>query len=66
MGQTCIGLCERLKSPPARNNARYKLGQKRCSLCAHYFSTEEVRCPCCKTILRSKSRNRNRNSKLDE
>ena len=60
MAQTCIGLCERLKTIPTKNNLRYKTGQKRCSLCAHYFYTEDPRCPCCKTRLRVKPRNRNR------
>ena len=60
MAQICIGLCERLKSNPIRNNLRYSTGQKRCSLCAYFFHTEESRCPCCKTRLRSKPRTRHR------
>jgi len=51
MAQTCNGLCERLKTSSIKNKLRYSTGQKRCSLCAHYFSTEEIRCPCCKTRL---------------
>jgi len=61
MAQTCIGLCERLKTIPTKNHLRYNAGQKRCSLCAHFFDTKDARCPCCKTRLRSKARNRNRN-----
>lgn len=64
MVQICIGLCERLKTAPMRNNLRYQAGQKRCSLCAHYFNTEDSRCPCCKTRLRSKPRSRK--SKLNK
>ena len=63
MAQTCNGLCERLKTIPVKNGLRYKTGQKRCSLCAHYFYTEDARCPCCKTRLRSKARNHNRKLK---
>lgn len=60
MVQVCIGLCERLKSTPMRNNLRYSAGQKRCSLCAYYFYIKDVRCPCCKTRLRSKARNKHK------
>ena len=63
MAQTCNGLCERLKTAPTKNSLRYKMGQKRCSLCAHFFHIEGNRCPCCKTILRSKPRNQNRKFK---
>ena len=58
MGQICIGLCEHLKTAPMKNQLRYRSGQKRCSLCAHYFDTKDPRCPCCKTRLRSKARSR--------
>jgi len=58
MVQICIGLCEHLKTAPMKNYLRYRSGQKRCSLCAHYFDTEDPRCPCCKTRLRSKARGR--------
>ena len=60
MGQICHGLCERLKSTSIRNNLRYKMGHKRCSLCAHFFITDEIRCPCCKTRLRVKPRTKKR------
>ena len=58
MGQTCHGLCERLKSISIRNSLRYTMGQKRCSLCAHFFITDEIRCPCCSALLRTKPRNK--------
>ncbi|NJN45113.1 MAG: formate dehydrogenase accessory protein FdhE [Anaerolineae bacterium] len=64
MAQTCVGLCDRLKSISMRNGLRYLTGQKRCSLCAHYFHTEDTRCPCCKTRLRSKARSRNKHKNL--
>ena len=62
MVQICNGLCERLKSAPMRNSLRYKMGQKRCSLCAQFFNTEGVRCPCCATRLRSRPRTRHKKS----
>jgi len=60
MAQTCNGLCKYLKAPTMKNNLRYSTGQKRCSLCAHYFYITDVRCPCCKTRLRSKARTRHK------
>ncbi len=60
MGLTCHGLCERLKSTSIRTNLRYNMGRKRCSLCALFFVTDENRCPCCKTKLRVKPRNKKR------
>ena len=62
MGQTCHGLCEYQKSPSIKNNL-YKMGHKRCSLCTLFFVTDEIRCPCCKTRLRVKSRTRKRKLK---
>lgn len=66
MAQTCIGLCDRLKSTSIRNGLRYLTGQKRCSLCASFFYTEENRCPCCKTRLRTKARSRNRSQNISK
>jgi len=66
MAQICTGLCERLKSISVRNSLRYSTGQKRCSLCAHYFYTKNPRCPCCTTRLRVRPRSkktRNENCK---
>ena len=59
MAQTCKGLCSRLKPKSIVGNLRYKIGQKWCSLCALFFLTDEVMCPCCKTRLRSKPRSKN-------
>ena len=61
MAQMCKGLCERLKIITKKNNSRYLDGQKRCSLCESFFDVEDSRCPCCKTRLRTKARNKNRN-----
>ncbi len=58
MTQTCKGVCERLKPKSLTNNLRYKFGQKWCSLCALFFFSKEIMCPCCKTRLRSKPRSK--------
>ena len=58
MGRTCIGICIRYKSTSIPNGLKYKLGQKRCSFCSLFMDTEEIRCPCCKVILRTKPKNK--------
>ncbi|RNJ78991.1 MAG: hypothetical protein D9C04_06195 [Nitrosopumilus sp. B06] len=60
MAQVCRGLCERLKPASFAGNLRYTIGQKWCSLCALFFFTKEIACPCCKTRLRSKPRSKRR------
>ncbi len=58
MAQTCNGLCTRFKKESFSSNLRYKIGQKWCSLCALFFFSSEIMCPCCKTRLRSKPRSK--------
>lgn len=71
MTQMCTGLCERFKNDTVVSklkkaasslptNFRYLTGQKWCSLCAKFFFTTEILCPCCKTRLRSKARTKKR------
>lgn len=38
------------------NGMRYERGQKRCTYCAVFLSTDGIRCPCCSTILRTRPR----------
>lgn len=45
---------------------KYQEGQKRCSFCGIFIDCEQVRCPCCHTILRTKARNRNSKMKRIE
>ena len=61
MAQTCKGLCIRFKRMSFPSNLRYKMGQRWCSLCALFFFTSEIMCPCCKTRLRSKARSKKKN-----
>ena len=58
MGASCKGLCLEFKQDKIPNSQKYQVGQKRCSWCEIWFSTDEIRCPCCKMILRTKSRNK--------
>ena len=58
MGALCKGLCLEFKQEKIPNAKKYQLGQKRCSWCEIWFETENIRCPCCKMILRTKSRNK--------
>lgn len=51
------------------NSKKYAIGLKRCSWCEVFLSTEEIRCPCCRMILRTKSRNKRKfysDSKTDD
>ena len=58
MGFCCKGFCVDFKAKRAPNGSRYEHGQKRCSLCSLFLSTQNARCPCCGVILRTKSRNK--------
>ncbi|MGI9566522.1 MAG: hypothetical protein ACR2LL_05855 [Nitrosopumilus sp.] len=63
MGRTCIGICIRYKSMRVANRLQYQLGHKRCTHCGLFMNTGEIRCPCCKAVLRIKPRNKtNRNT----
>ena len=58
MVASCKGICIHLKHQSIPNAKKYQFGLKRCSWCEVFMSTEEIRCPCCKMILRTKSRNK--------
>jgi hydrogenase nickel incorporation protein HypA/HybF len=59
MGRTCRGICILHKSPVMGNGLMYQSGQKRCTFCGLFLAVETIRCPCCKTILRTKPRAKN-------
>ncbi len=63
MGRTCRGICIYSKGDSISNGKRYASGQKRCTYCSLFLKTYDIRCPCCKTILRTKPRSKNQ--KLD-
>lgn len=54
---TCAGICDRYKAQRPLGGERYAAGQKRCSRCAIFVNWEGMRCPCCGTVLRGRSRN---------
>ena len=64
MANTCNGLCELIKSTNISNSKKYEKGQKRCTLCSVFFKTTCLRCPCCKTKLRTKSRTKYRQKNI--
>ena len=58
MGASSKGICIQMKHSPVPNAKKYEFGLKRCSWCEVFLATDEIRCPCCKMILRTKSRNK--------
>ena len=56
MGRTCKGICLRYEARPAPNKIRYEIGQKRCTFCGLFLKVDDVRCVCCKAVLRTKPR----------
>ena len=60
MGRACRGICVQLEGVSMSNALRYKSGQKRCTFCSLFLDTLEIRCPCCKVILRTKSRSKSK------
>lgn len=58
MAQVCRGMCEQLRVTTFTDKLHYKRGQKWCSRCARFFLVDNIVCPCCKTRLRTKPRNK--------
>jgi len=57
MGRTCKGICVDYLCPKIPNGQKYLFGCKRCTYCELFMSINEIRCPCCSTVLRTKPRN---------
>ena len=53
------------KAKPTPNKIRYEIGQKRCTFCGIFLSSNDSRCICCKAVLRTKPRSKN-NKKEDQ
>ncbi len=66
MGASCKGICLQLKHKSIPNSKKYQLGLKRCSWCEVFMHTEETRCPCCRMILRTKSRNKKKETNVND
>ena len=58
MGASCKGVCVLSKVTKVPNSQKYQFGLIRCSWCEVWLDTNEIRCKCCKMILRTKSRNK--------
>ena len=54
MSSECRGEC--LRHDESQLKIGYKNGQKYCKKCQRYFLTNEIRCKCCKNVLRSKKK----------
>ena len=62
MSQHCKGLCDKDKrfkvsSPYCHTHGKY------CSVCTKKVKTNEIRCPCCRTVLRVRTQVRIREVK---
>lgn len=54
---TCKGICNKFKPEKREYKEKmYEEDRKRCSVCEVYVHWSGTRCPCCKTMLRSKPR----------
>lgn len=55
MSCSCNGICSRQKGESVRG---FHTGQKYCSVCTIYITTEKLFCPCCNRKYRTKKRSR--------
>ncbi|QLH10772.1 hypothetical protein DSQ20_04270 [Nitrosarchaeum sp. AC2] len=55
MTYRCNGICVLHKVIPF-STRKYENGQKRCSFCSIFIKTQNLRCICCHSLLRTKSR----------
>ena len=57
MVRYCKGLCDREESAIiVVGKEIYREGVKRCRLCDKYMRLDSIRCPCCNSQMKSKSR----------
>jgi len=58
MSAECMGICERYKAVITHKlgNRRYIKGHKRCTVCSIWLVFDGFKCPCCKTLLRFRPR----------
>lgn len=56
---SCRGICEkyRIRVGGGGGRDRYADGQKRCSRCGVFMLCKELRCPCCRQMLKVKPKN---------
>lgn len=52
----CKGLCQQFRELKSENGGIYEEGMKRCTKCDVNMKLEQLRCPCCNGLLRTKPR----------
>jgi len=52
----CTGVCVRHRSTKPNGLGRYESGQKHCTACEIFINWNGIRCPCCKSTLRTRPR----------
>ena len=58
LGNSCKGVCINYKSTSLHMGQKYSSGVKRCTECQIFMEIIDNRCPCCRTKLRTRSRNK--------
>ena len=58
MGICCKGVCTNYKHTSIHNGMKYAYGLKRCTECRIFMDIQDIRCPCCRTKLRTRARNK--------
>ena len=53
---TCKGICLQLEIKKFNGKTRYENNQKRCPQCSVFIDCPNVRCPCCRCVLRKTPR----------
>ena len=59
----CKGTCVRIEGAKISSRGTRE-GQKRCKLCEYRIKTDELRCPCCRSIYRINVRRTNKITKV--
>jgi hypothetical protein len=54
----CKNICEKYRAVKSGRTSYYEEGCKRCQICEIFITRGGNRCPCCKSVLRTKPRNR--------
>ena len=52
----CKGICQQFRELKSEDGGIYEDGMKRCTKCNVNMKLEQLRCPCCNGLLRTKPR----------
>jgi len=58
MSTMCKGSCAQFKSESHSPANKYQMNVKWCSRCSLFMEVDSLRCPCCNSMLRTKSRHK--------